>query len=66
MANGLEDLAEKNNNENADETKPVRAHQFTDWTNFQGREDAEMLQEKQGSRNRFRSLRDYERAYDED
>jgi len=65
MANGLEDLAEKNE-KNADETKAVRPHQFTEWTNFQGREDAEMLQEKQGNRNRFRSQRDYERAYDED
>ena len=65
MANGLEDLAEKNE-KNTGETKAVRPHQFTEWTNFQGREDAEMLQEKQGNRNRFRSQRDYERAYDED
>ena len=65
MADGLEDLAEKNT-KNADETKSLRPHQFTEWTNFQGREDAEMLREKQGNRNRFRSQRDYERAYDED
>lgn len=45
MANGLEDLHEKNK----DTPKPVSSQKFTAWTNRQGREDAEMLMEKSGS-----------------
>ena len=43
MANGIEDLREKNKAESA-EKKPC-SH-YDDWRVFQGREDAEMLQEK--------------------
>lgn len=42
MANGIEDLNEKNKNKAA----PLQKHQFTQWNSFQGREDAEMLVEK--------------------
>ncbi len=42
MANGIEDLAEKNKNKD----DPLTKRQFTQWNNFQGREDAEMLEEK--------------------
>lgn len=43
MANGIEDLREKNKES---EKKKIKPHEFTQWTNFQGREDAEMLEEK--------------------
>ena len=43
MANGIEDLKEKNKDCDLNKIKP---HEFTQWTNFQGREDAEMLEEK--------------------
>lgn len=52
-------------NDAVDAIAPLRAHQFADWTKLQGREDAEMLHEKQQSKARFRSLQDYERAWDE-
>ena len=42
MANGLEDLQEKNK----DKAAPLDKHQFSQWNNFQGREDAEMLEEE--------------------
>lgn len=41
MANGLEDLHEKNKNSSI-KIDP----RFRNWNTFQGREDAEMLQEK--------------------
>ncbi len=59
MANGSEDTIEKNK----DRESPLESKNFTAWTNFQGREDAEMLQEKAASQKRFRSQRDYEDAY---
>ena len=67
MANGLEDLAEKRRSDDgsADGQPTLRAHQFAAWTNFQGREDAEMLHEKQRAATRFRSQKDYERATDD-
>ncbi|MBQ2313593.1 MAG: hypothetical protein II187_01665 [Treponema sp.] len=40
MADGKEDLAEKN------KEKPPASPKFSGWKHFQGREDAEMLQEK--------------------
>ena len=42
MANGLEDLHEKNKGPSV---KEKNAH-YDQWRTFQGREDAEMLQEK--------------------
>lgn len=42
MANGIEDLQEKNKNR----PSVLSKNQFTQWNNFQGREDAEMLEEK--------------------
>ena len=42
MANGIEDLQEKNKNR----PDALSKNQFTQWNNFQGREDAEMLEEK--------------------
>lgn len=43
MANGLEDLHEKN------KEKPELSKKYAWWMSFQGREDAEMLQEKSAS-----------------
>lgn len=43
MANGKEDLIEKNKDK-IDVKKTVG--KVSQWTNFQGREDSEMLQEK--------------------
>ena len=40
MANGQEDLREKN------KAAPLNKREFSQWNNFQGREDAEMLEEK--------------------
>jgi len=42
MANGEEDLREKNK----DTKKKYKIGQNTQWSNYHGREDAEMLQEK--------------------
>ncbi|MCH5283428.1 MAG: hypothetical protein J1E59_07235 [Treponema sp.] len=42
MANGIEDLKEKNKSRQ----EVLSKNQFTQWRNFQGREDAEMLEEK--------------------
>lgn len=61
MANGSEDLEEKNK----DAPKASDTTRFSEWASFQGREDAEMLAEKQISRTRFRSRRDYEREWEE-
>ena len=41
MANGLEDLHEKNKGR-----KDFKKSKYKAWSNFQGREDAEMLCEK--------------------
>ncbi|MBR5966057.1 MAG: hypothetical protein IK015_08100 [Treponema sp.] len=57
MANGLEDLQEKNKNKAA----PLDKHQFSQWNNFQGREDAEMLEEKSSRWNAKKAAR---REYD--
>ncbi len=46
MANGAEDLKEKEKDEQEIKVSKIKPHQFSEWTNFQGREDAEMLQEK--------------------
>ena len=44
MANGIEDLREKNKDTSSEERK--KSSRYDDWRVFQGREDAEMLQEK--------------------
>jgi len=46
MANGLEDLREKNAGQNITTDKKKL---YKKWANFQGREDAEMLMEKSSS-----------------
>lgn len=58
MANGKEDLIEKNK----DKQPLVRKnHEYSDWKNFQGREDAEMLQEKSSGWSAAKSSRgDYD------
>lgn len=45
MANGIEDLIEKNK----DRTSLKQDSRYEKWLTFQGREDAEMLQEKSSS-----------------
>ena len=55
MANGEEDLREKNR----DKTKP--SPHYSEWSSFQGREDAEMLQEKSNS---WKSKKDFFREHD--
>lgn len=63
MANGIEDLKEKNKDCELNKIKP---HEFTLWTNFQGREDAEMLEEKSAGWSALKSSKgDYD-AWDED
>ena len=42
MANGIEDLREKNK----DSKTALENRHYDSWRTFQGREDAEMLQEK--------------------
>lgn len=61
MADGQEDLKEKNK-DNAD----VAKSRFTVWRNFQGREDAEMLQEKSDGWSAVKDSRGDYSSYDED
>lgn len=64
-------MAHENNNKGTAE-KTVASIQlsdsrrFTEWTNFQGKEDAELLSEKHIFRAQFRSQKDYERIYDDE
>ena len=63
MANGIEDLHEKNNGAGA---KTEKAGQYDHWRTFQGREDAEMLLEKSaGWSSRKANRGDYD-AWDEE
>lgn len=64
MANGIEDLKEKN----AQESKPdISKSKFTSWKNFQGEEDAEMLQEKSfGWSAKKENRGDYDATYDDE
>ena len=55
MANGEEDLREKNGEPSAFSEK------YDEWRVFQGREDAQMLQEKSGS---WKSKKDWSEKYD--
>lgn len=64
MANGIEDLQEKNKNR----PDALSKNQFTQWKNFQGREDAEMLEEKSSrwnAKKAARSRREYDAWCDE-
>lgn len=58
MANGIEDLNEKNK----DNLTPTKDNsKILQWTSFQGREDSEMLQEKSSGWSAFKSSRgDYD------
>ena len=64
MANGIEDLREKEKDfPRADLSKS----KFTSWKNFQGREDAEMLQEKSSGWSAEKESRaGYGAAYDDE
>ena len=62
MANGLEDLQEKNK----DKAAPLDKHQFSQWNNFQGREDAEMLEEKSSRWNAKKAARREYDAWEDD
>ncbi|MBQ3670023.1 MAG: hypothetical protein II921_00915 [Treponema sp.] len=57
MANGEEDLREKNRD------APVLSQKYDDWRVLQGREDAQMLQEKSVS---WKSRKDWNEKYDRD
>ena len=57
MANGEEDLREKNKDSNPFSQK------YDDWRVCQGREDADMLQEKHLS---WKSKKDWSEKYDRD
>lgn len=60
MANGIEDLREKNK-----DSKPV-SPRYDEWRVLQGREDAQMLQEKSISwKNKKDWSEKYDRAYDD-
>ncbi|MCR5613312.1 hypothetical protein [Treponema sp.] len=61
MANGIEDLKEKNK----DKAKPVNPQKYLSWANRQGREDAEMLMEKSESWSAAKSAKgDYDQDED--
>lgn len=60
MANGQEDLEEKNK----DKRPALKKGQYSEWKNFQGREDAEMLYEKHDGWTSARSQREWERMQD--
>lgn len=60
MANGIEDLHEKNKEERSDD-KSGSTH-YNEWRVFQGREDAEMLREKSLG---WSSKKDYLGDYDD-
>ena len=63
MADGMEDLKEKNLDSKKDRDRAIR--DYGKWRSFQGREDAEMLQEKTSSWSAKRDTRgDYD-SYDE-
>ncbi len=63
MANGIEDMQEKNR----EKPDALKNHQFTQWNNFQGREDAEMLEEKSSRWNAKKAARrEYSSGWDDD
>jgi len=65
MADGMEDLREKNSEDEKERNKALK--DYGKWRSFQGREDAEMLQEKSSAWSAFRNNRgDYDRDDDFD
>ncbi len=63
MADGMEDLQEKNK----DRPVPVQNSRYDSWRTFQGREDAEMLQEKtSGWSSRKAARGDYDAGQDDE
>lgn len=63
MANGMKDLREKNKDSEWNKVKP---QEFMQWKNFQGQEDAEMLEEKSAGWSALKSSKgDYD-AWEED
>ncbi len=63
MANGMEDLQEKNK----DRSYPAKDNRYDTWRTVQGREDAEMLQEKSAGWSSKKACRgDYDSWDDED
>ena len=60
MANGIEDLHEKNK-----DSKPLSSR-YDEWRVLQGQEDAQMLEEKSSSwKNKKDWTEKYDRAYDD-
>ena len=57
MANGEEDLREKN------KEKTSVSERYDEWRVFQGKEDAEMLQEKSS---KWKSKKEWSEKYDRD
>lgn len=65
MADGMEDLREKNSEDEKERNKALK--DYGKWRSFQGREDAEMLQEKSSAWSAVRNNRgDYDRDDDFD
>ncbi|MBR1404545.1 MAG: hypothetical protein IJ558_10240 [Treponema sp.] len=63
MANGIEDLHEKNTDTPLQKQNPAK---YDEWRTFQGREDADMLQEKSVNWKSKKDWREsYDRAYDD-
>ena len=63
MANGIEDLKEKNKGR----VNPGKNVRYDFWRTFQGREDAEMLQEKSSNwSNKKSKYREYDSWGDDD
>ena len=60
MANGIEDLHEKNTDAPLQKQNPAK---YDEWCTFQGREDADMLQEKSVN---WKSKKDWRESYDRD
>ena len=63
MANGIEDLHAKNTDAPLQKQNPAK---YDEWSTFQGREDADMLQEKSVNWKSKKDWREsYDRAYDD-
>ena len=62
MANGIEDLNEKNK----DKTELKQDSRYDSWRTFHGREDAEMLQEKSAGWSGKKASRGEYDSWDED
>lgn len=60
MANGTEDLKEKNKSQK----KTIRQGKYSEWANFQGKEDAQMLYEKSNNWYSIKTKREWEKDND--